>query len=297
MLCNAAFVAGTDAQQLETEAPTSETLGKHSRESTPSDAGSDVSDSTDEDPDPMNEDLLQSRESRATGFVGSNSSVQWLRTLKTCIESTGGDDRSRDLPHRLSNKHVLTGLGHPASRSQYSGRDRQHGDNLRVSGSTFYLDDDSPELDVMVDPNELPSPETTERLFDYYMKTIHASFPILPDGYEDQFRKWNASRQLNGKYQVPEEWQAMLNLVLAIGAQYSHLTRADDDAEGQQDVVFMTRACRILHLDKLATSLPAPSLMFIQVIAPVKPHSLFINSSQSLGLLSLYYLTVGQVSR
>jgi len=303
MFCPVASVAGADAEQLGDDGPdaapttTPEVLGKHSRESTPSDAGSDASESSDDDTDPLDEDVLQNRESRATGFVGSNSSVQWLRSLKTRMGSTGGDNTPRGLPYRQSNKHVLAGLEHPASRSQYSGKSLQHGNNLRASSSTFYLDDDDLELDVMVDPYELPSSDTAERLFDNYMKTIHASFPILPDGFEDQFRKWNESRKQSRHYQVPEEWQAMLNLVLAIGAQYSHLIQADGNVKERQDVMFMTRACRILRLDKIATSLPAPSLMFIQV-GPAQDLGLITtNSSKALGLLSLYYLTVGQVSR
>ncbi|KAF2677069.1 hypothetical protein K458DRAFT_424257 [Lentithecium fluviatile CBS 122367] len=267
------------------EGPTavSETLGKHSRESTPSDAGTDASDNSDDDTDPLDEDLLRNRESRATGFIGSNSSVQWLRSLKTRIGTEGGTaiDNPHSLPYRPSNTNVIAGLGHPASHSQYSGRQSQRPSSLRVSSSTFYLDDDDLQLDVMVDPYELPPPETAERLFDNYMKTIHASFPILPDAFDEQFRRWNESRQTDRNYQIPEEWQAVLNLVLAIGAQYSHLIQAEGRAAERDDLIYMTRANRILRLDKLATSLPAPSLTFIQAT----------------GLLSLYYLTIGQVSR
>ena len=264
-------MTGTDARQLGDDAldgtptATSDTLGKHSRESTPSDARSEASESSDEDADPLDEDILQNRESRATGFVGSNSSIQWLRSLKTRMESTGGDAKPRSLPYRQSNKHVFAGLGHPASRSKNSERPLHPGTTLRVSSSTFYLDDDELELDVMVDPFELPPPETAEMLFGYYVNTIHASFPILPIGFEDQFCRWNESRKAKRLYQVPEEWQAMLNLALAIGAQYAHLIQAGGGTDERQDVIYMTRACRILHLDKIATSLPAPSLMFIQV--------------------------------
>jgi hypothetical protein len=267
-----AFIADTDARQLGVDGSEvspiaiSETLGKHSRESTPSDAGSD--ESTHSDSDQLDEDLLQNRESRATGFVGSNSSVQWLHSLKTRMGSTGGNIEPHAMPYRHSNKHAFSGLGHPASRSHSSKLSLQHGNNPRVSGSTFYLDDDDLELDVMVDPYELPAPDTARTLFDYYMSTIHASFPILPAAFEEQFRRWNESRQSNRPYQVPEEWQAMLNLVLAIGAQYSHLIKAGQGIEERQDVIYMTRACRILHLDKMVTSLPAPSLMFIQVDTP-----------------------------
>lgn len=75
-----------------TSNPPPDTLGKHSRESTPSEGASEASESSDSEPDAEDEDILHDRESRATGFVGSNSSVQWLRSLKCRMSSAGGDN-------------------------------------------------------------------------------------------------------------------------------------------------------------------------------------------------------------
>jgi hypothetical protein len=143
------------------------------------------------------------------------------------------------------------------------------GSILHVSNSTFYLDSDDLKVDVTVDPYELPPPERAEKLFDCYMQTMHTSFPILPDVFDKQFQDFNDSVKQNRPYQVPAEWQAILNLVLAIGAQYSHLTQAEWRADEKDHLVYMTRATRILGLNEMTTVLSAPTLLSIQVGWPV----------------------------
>jgi hypothetical protein len=245
---------------------TPETLGKHSRESSPSEGEEELGSNHSLDhTHPLDEDLLRSQESRATGYVGTNSSIQWLRSLKAQMESTGGETKNDNLPHRLpSNNIPVAGRQNLRSRSQKTER-ASLSRKLRASDFTFYLDHDNLELDTIVDPNELPPPETAQILFDCYIHTIHQSFPIIPDIFEEQFRRYNDAAKQGRYYPVPEEWQALLNLILAIGAQYSHLIQANWRGESNNHLVFMTRAVRILRLDKIATSLPAPSLTFIQV--------------------------------
>jgi hypothetical protein len=240
--------------------------GKRSREASPSYEGSrekgprdaTVSESVGND-GPLDEDLLQSRETRATGFVGANSSMQWMRSLKTQM---GSPNTTRNVSGQAY--HAPRVSNEPTSR-QADGSIKP-ADILRVSDSTFYLDRNDLRLDdVVVDPYELPGPEVAERLFDCYMRTVHASFPILPYAFEQQFRKYNDSVKRGRPHQVPDEWQAMLNLVMAIGAQYSHLIQVDWREGVRDHLIYKTRATRILRLDKLATSLPSPNLSFIQV--------------------------------
>jgi hypothetical protein len=150
-----------------------------------------------------------------------------------------------------------------------------------VSDSTFYLDRDDIDLDVDVDPYELPPPDMMERLFDGYSKTIHTSFLLLPDKFAEQFHKYIDSLKRNRPFQISKRWQAMLNLTLAIGAQYSHLSQAEWQGHEQDHLVYMTRATRILQLDSIFTMRSGPSLSVIQATS----------------LLSLYHLTIGQVSR
>ncbi|KAF1955254.1 hypothetical protein CC80DRAFT_549461 [Byssothecium circinans] len=234
-----------------------------------------VSESVGEDGvDILDEDLLRSQESRATGYVGTNSSMQWMRSLKSQMASPG------------TSRNVSEGTHMPNINNEptYRQVDGSYTEAPRpsMSDSTFYLDRNDLQLDgIVVDPYELPEPDVAQRLFDSYLTTVHASFPIVPHVFEEQFRKYNESVKRGRPYPLPEEWQAMLNLIMAIGAQYSHLLEAKWKNEEKDHLIYMTRATRLLRLDKLATSLPSPSLSFIQ----------------STGLLALYYLTIGQVSR
>lgn len=129
-------------------------------------------------------------------------------------------------------------------------------------------------MDVIVDQYELPSPEVAEALFDRYVRTVGPSFPVLPDTFEAQFRKYIESVKQGRPLQVPESWQATLNLILAIGAQHSHLAQAAWQADERDHFVYMTRAVRILRLDAMATNVCAPSLPLIQVSLHVVIHVL-----------------------
>ena len=52
------------------------------------------------------------------------------------------------------------------------------------------------------------------------------SLATVPQVFADQFRKYLTALRHNGAYQVPQKWRAQMNLVLAIGAKYSHLISA-----------------------------------------------------------------------
>jgi hypothetical protein len=211
----------------------------------------------------VDEDLFRSRESRATGFVGQNSEIQWLRSLKTNMEK-GSPSSNTQLPYGRpgsSNEAVE----HRADAAHARQKSSQSGNILHVSNTIFYLDSDDLKADVLVDPYELPPPENAEKLVDCYMQTMHTSFPILPDEFDKQFRVYNESVKRNESYQMPKEWQAILNLVLAIGAQYSHLTQAGSRTGESDHLIYMTRATRMLGLNEMATVLSAPTLLSIQV--------------------------------
>ncbi|PVH93523.1 hypothetical protein DM02DRAFT_661868 [Periconia macrospinosa] len=235
-----------------------------------------------DDLDLVDEDLFRSHKSRATGFVGQNSEVQWFRNLKNKIESAERAGPANRLPY-----------GPPGSSSEAAAQrvDASHtrqkisqlGSNphvSHVSDSSFYLDGEDLEMDVVVNPYELPLPEVAGALFNIYVQTVHTSFPVLPTTFEVQFYRYNESVKQGRPYQVPKSWQAILNLVLAIGAQYSHLAQTEQHAHEKDHVLYMTRAVRILGLDRMVASTAVPTLPLIQAT----------------GLLSLYYLTVGQVS-
>jgi hypothetical protein len=48
-----------------------------------------------------------------------------------------------------------------------------------ITDSTFYLDDEELDFDMIVNPNEDPDPAVAERLFGCYLDTVHPSFPLV----------------------------------------------------------------------------------------------------------------------
>jgi hypothetical protein len=48
-----------------------------------------------------------------------------------------------------------------------------------ITDSTFYLDSEDLDFEMIVDPSEDPDPDIAERLFDCYLDTVHPSFPLV----------------------------------------------------------------------------------------------------------------------
>ena len=53
------------------------------------------------------------------------------------------------------------------------------GSMQHTTDSSFYLDSSNIDVDVVVDPYEVPDPATAEELFHCYLGTIHSSFPLV----------------------------------------------------------------------------------------------------------------------
>lgn len=123
----------------------------------------------------------------------------------------------------------------------------------------------------MVDPHEIPPADVAERLFDCYHRTVHQSFPIVPNGFEEQFRKYYDAVRKGRPFQVPEKWLAILNLIFAIGAQYSHLTNAEWSGDDRDHIVYMTRAIRLIGLKDVLMVISAPDLSLIQTVRSALP--------------------------
>jgi hypothetical protein len=110
------------------------------------------------------------------------------------------------------------------------------------------------------------------------MLKVHDSFPILPrKAFEDQTRVCFRALRNGNPLHLSPNWQAVLNLVFAIGANYSYFHntswRADDH------LMYQARA-RAFGLNE-ATITSHPDVPQIQ----------------GLGLLAFYWLSTGQVSR
>ncbi|KAF2116608.1 fungal-specific transcription factor domain-containing protein [Lophiotrema nucula] len=218
--------------------------------------------------DLLEEDLLRDERARATGFVGKNSEVQWLRSIVQQLDRA--DESARETLEQSTFFGTI-----PSRRGAYS-----FGSLEQVTSFTFYLDSEHVDLDFYIDPYELPPPDTLERLLNCYMATVHDAFPILPRRpFEDNIRKYLLALRNGSAPQLSPKWQAILNLVLAIGAKYSHLTKASWRGDERDHLIYQARA-RAFGLDEFALT-THPDVPQIQVA----------------GLLAFYYLSVGQISR
>lgn len=208
--------------------------------------------------DLLDEDLHINDRARATGFVGRNSEMQWLKTV-AMAQSERTDEETGAFQQR---------------RGSYAPNSEQ------VSSYSFWTDGENVDVDFFVDPYELPPLEIAEKLLGCYMSKVHDSFPILPrKTFEDQFRKYFAALQNGNAPRLSPKWQAILNLVFAIGAKYSHMIEASWRADERDHLIYQARARAFSLNDSTMTS-----------------HS-DVPQIQSLGLLAFYWLSVGQVSR
>ncbi|KAF3048640.1 hypothetical protein E8E11_007367 [Didymella keratinophila] len=231
-----------------------------------------------EDLDFLDEDLLRNRESMETGYVGQNSEVQWLRSVQRQSQQDEGEPSGLPYGPPGTSKHAND------ARSKALHQRREEGGSVpirHVTDASFYLDSDNIELDIVVNPYELPDPDIAEQLVVCYMSTIHSTFPVLPRSFEDQARRFIASLRQNRAFHVPDRWRALLNLIFAIGAKYSHLTRKQWQGDERDHLVYMTRASHLLNMNSTVMFISSPDLVLVQATA----------------VFSVYFLTIGHVSR
>ncbi|KAF2848752.1 C6 transcription factor-like protein [Plenodomus tracheiphilus IPT5] len=209
--------------------------------------------------DLLDENLHENDRARATGFVGGNSEVQWLRAVASAHLRRTDDETT----------------GPSAQRRESCVPSCE-----QVSSFSFWADGENVDLDIFIAPYDLPQPEVAERLLHCYMLKAHDSFPILArKPFEDQFRIYFRAVKNGNAPVLSPKWQAILNLVFAIGARYSHLVKANWRADDRDHLIYQARARAFGLTQTTFTS-----------------HS-DIPQIQSLGLLAFYWLSVGQVSR
>ncbi|KAK7178258.1 fungal specific transcription factor domain-containing protein [Paraphaeosphaeria sporulosa] len=176
----------------------------------------------------MGEDTLGNQQSRASGYIGTNSEVQWLRRLHHEADSARSDSQGPYGPPGNSAKAHTERMD--------SMRERQKKDPrllMSTSSCSFYLDEEPLDFDMDVNPYEMPPYEMAESLLNCYMQTVQNSFPILSQKlFTKQFVDYYNSVARGAPHRWPQKWQAMLNLVFAIGAAYSHLVESHWSANG-----------------------------------------------------------------
>ncbi|KAF2830575.1 hypothetical protein CC86DRAFT_315963 [Ophiobolus disseminans] len=229
-----------------------------------------------EDLDFLEEDLLDHQGRDETGFLGRNSQVQWMRTLQRKLDLPTGEPS--DLPYAPpgDSEHAFSKRSEALHQRQ-----KESGNTGPLSDYYFYLDNENIDAMDQVEPHSLPPLETASALFANYKSTVQEPFRILDDEFEAQLYKYYEIVQSGATMTVDAKWKAVLNLVLAIGARYSHLVGADWQADPHDHLVYMSRAVYFLGLKNITTLVCAPDRLLIQAT----------------GLFSFYYLTIGHVSR
>lgn len=229
--------------------------------------------------DRINEDFNRNATTRATGFIGKNSEISWLQSLKKqteyvpsgCDGDEGHAQRSAvDLSSTTSYaEHAATWTGGSSSQAV------PNGDSVALSESTYHCDDLTVLIPGQVELYELPPKQTADALFQNYLDTVHPSFPIIGKiTFAAQYRTFFESDKTPGN-----NWLAILNLIFAIGAKYSHLVQAEWRGDERDHLLYFTRA-RMLAMNS-DTILGHPDLQQVQVA----------------GLMAFYLLSINQINR
>lgn len=178
--------------------------------------------------DRISEDFNRDAATKATGFYGKNSELTWMQKLKKQVAAHGTDNEDYD---------QSTNVGDGSLASQAHGVD----DGLApINASSYHCDDLSIFVHEQVDPFEIPMKITADALFHSYLDTIHPSFPII--GKNTFMQQYNAYFDSPDQRRPNQNWLAILNMIFAIGAKYSHLVQAEWRGNSDDHLVYFTRA-------------------------------------------------------
>ena len=213
--------------------------------------------------------------------MGKNSELKWLHRLKGQVgrdaqqrdaqrEDEGRDDQLTDGHRTLSpnNRHDPT-----LSRNA---QDVPFDADAGISDSTYHCDDQALIMRDLIAPKELPPRETAENLLQTYLDTVHPVFPIIG---KVTFMNQVQTFLDNDRLTPGNNWLAILNLIFAIAANYSHLVQADWRGDHRDHLVYFNRA-RLLGMDGSAI-FEHPDLQQVQVA----------------GLMAFYLLSINQLNR
>lgn len=226
--------------------------------------------------DRIDEDFNRNAATRATGYMGKSAEVAWMQKLKERQARLGSSESSEDEEHptldggqtSLSFAHGLHHLNDTTSTNADS--------NPPVSESTYHCDD----LDVLipdqVDPFEIPPKHTAYALYQSYIDTVHPAFPIIG---QITFTNQVQTFLENDKIKTGHNWLAILNLIFAIAAKYSHLVQAEWRGDERDHLIYFTRA-RILGFNG-ETILGHAELQRVQIT----------------GLMAFYLMAINHINR
>ncbi len=143
--------------------------------------------------------------------------------------------------------------------------------------SSYHCDDMHLTPPGHIDPFELPLQPTADLLFQSYLETVHPAFPII--GKNTFIYQYQAFQVSQDQSKINQNWLAILNLIFAIGAKYSHLIQAEWSGDKMDHMVYFARA-RLLGFNSDAI-LGHGELQTVQIT----------------GLMSFYLMALNQINR
>lgn len=222
--------------------------------------------------DRINEDYNRSAATRATGFMGKSAEVTWMRRLKKRQARLGSESvEDEDDDGGQASLSFAHGLHHP-NNTIYNNAEG----SPPVSESTYHCDDLTVLIPDQVDPFEIPPRHTAYALYQTYVDTVHPAFPIIG---EVTFTNQVQTFLDNDKINTGHNWLAILNLIFAIAAKYSHLVQAEWRGDERDHLIYFTRA-RILGFNG-ETILDHAELQRVQLT----------------GLMAFYLMAINQINR
>ncbi len=177
--------------------------------------------------DRVSEDFNRDAASRATGYYGKNSETTWMQRLRQHADQTEEETQHEDSD--VASNALADSLTQDGRASSLT----------PINGSTYHCDDLPLAIaHLHVDPYEAPAEHIADLLFQSYLDTVHPTFPIVgKTTFTGQYKEYFA------KHTVPNDnWLAILNIILAIGAKYAHHTKAERRGDDWDHLIYFTRA-------------------------------------------------------
>ncbi|KAJ9301169.1 transcriptional regulator family: Fungal Specific TF [Paecilomyces variotii] len=195
-----------------------------------------------------------------------NKKAQATGFVGTYSDTSWMQKLKRDI-HEESNSTV------PVSSQIPSGANDE---SYSVASVSYFLDDIELSVAGDIDPYQLPSQAVADKLLNSYFNVVHPTFPIVGKvTFMHQYRLFYSKPSVR----PGNKWLAILNLIFALAAKYTTLIEETWRGPDSDHFVYFTRACQ-LSINK-APLLAHPDLQQVQVE----------------GLMSFYFLTIGQVNR
>jgi hypothetical protein len=204
------------------------------------------------------DDATEKPEVVEAGFLGQIPDAQWLQSLRLRVQAAdavfvGPPDVSGHMFQPVSPIFGASPTPLPANPLQ------------SLAPTNYYLDDEGIKLADCGNPFELPPEHTAGLLFQCYMKTVQGSFPMFSEVLGDQLQKYYSHVGSGRSIHCPGEWFALVNLVFAIGAKFSHLIQVEWRADELDHVIYLSRAFQLLSLNHTTVVLSTPDLIGTQV--------------------------------